>query len=255
MTNLILRGPDIAVVGRIPFYPDLGRLPPGHKYRESLATHLLFNSGNHEPPTEFASFDEFEAWLRARKDYRAALYIRDVTLRYEEGAVLPAVSYAARGVMGYTPLRLVIAGKELTPPERFRHREGKSPNDFPLPIDSPLPNGVGSSILFRYQFKLSPVMDLIQRSITGRWAPSAWASIEYQIYRTRVVRLLVRGSAVPSQHIYIDWRRADHLGHDMMANAESEISGFMLETPGCEDAPAWVRQQFNETARSDIITP
>jgi hypothetical protein len=253
MSILTLRGPDIAVVGWIPFYPSLKHLPPTHKYRESLATHMLFNSGNNEPPAEFGSYDDFNAWLDADKDYRGALYIRDITLRYENGLPAPSILYKANGRMGYTPLKLVIAGVELAPPNKYRYRKGKSPSDFPLPQDIPLPDNVGSSIIFRYQFKLSPLMDLIQRSITGQWAPNAWVSIEYQIYRTRVVRVLIRGSAIPSQHIYVNWRRVDHRKHDMMDNAEEEINGFMVETPGCKDAPSWVIQQFNETADSGII--
>src|SRR5437870_4009510 len=49
MTTLCLRGPDIAIVGWIPYFDALADLPTGHNYQASLAMHLLFNSGNDEP--------------------------------------------------------------------------------------------------------------------------------------------------------------------------------------------------------------
>jgi hypothetical protein len=255
MAAINLRGPDIAIVGWIPFYQSLANLPRGHQYHESLAMHMLFNSGNPEPPTEFDSYDAFASWLRGGREYRGALYIREVGLRYEEGKITPISSYEANGIIGYTPIRLVVAGIELTPPQRLRYRKGISPSDYEPPVDAPLPEGRGFSIIFRYQFKISPLMDLIQRSITGRWAPNAWASIEYEIYQTGLVRVLIRGTAIPSQHVYVNWRRVDAFKHDMITNAEGEINGFLLETVGCENAPPWVRQQFQEMAvKRDIIT-
>jgi hypothetical protein len=50
-----------------------------------------------------------------------------------------------------------------------------------------------------YQFKLSPIMDNLQRLITGRWAPNAWAAIEYEILQTGLVRIATTGTAIPSQ--------------------------------------------------------
>jgi len=254
MPTISLRGPDIAVIGWIPFYKSFAHLPPGHKYRESVAMQMLFNSGNKEPPDEFESYEAFASWLNEGKEYRGALYLRKATLSYEEGRIAPMFSYEVNGIMGFTPIKIVIAGVELEPPKNLRYRKGRSPSDYALPLDFQLPEKRGVGMIFRYQFKLSPLMDLMQRSITGRWAPNAWASIQYEIYQTGRVRVLVKGSSIPSQHIYVNWRRVNRFKHDMTANAEGEINGFLLETPGCEDAPPWVRQEFDETAvKSDIM--
>lgn len=73
------RGPDLAVVGWIPYFDRIKDLPAGHNYQASLAMHLLFNSGNAEPPDEFAGgYNEFLSWLHSRNDYRAALHISNV---------------------------------------------------------------------------------------------------------------------------------------------------------------------------------
>jgi hypothetical protein len=252
MVNLSFRGPDVAVIGWIPFYKNLAQLPGGHHYRESLAMHLLFNTGNNEPPTHFDSYDDFSAWLSTGKEYRGAVYMRDIHLRYEDDKPAPIFSYEAQGIMGYTPAKLVVGNLELTPPDRLRYHKGQAPSDYAPPLIAVLSGNRGVNITFRYQFKLSPMMDLIQRAITGRRAPNAWAKIEYEIYKSGSVRLLIRGTAIPSQHIYINWRRADEYRHDMMSNGRDRIDGFLNETPGCDDAPAVTRQQFIERATSVI---
>src|SRR5947209_3982359 len=120
MTTLCLRGPDVAIVGWIPFFDGIADLPEGHNYQPSVAMHLLFNSGNHAPPDEFrGGYNDFVVWLRSRRDYRGALYIRDVVLRYEENRPAPIISYQVEGVMGYTPPRLILSGVKFAPPGRL----------------------------------------------------------------------------------------------------------------------------------------
>ena len=233
-----LRGPDVAVVGWIPYFDRIRDIPPGHNYQASLAMHLLFNSGNDAPPHEFTGgYTEFLRWLDSRDDYRGALYIRNVVLRYDGVNPAPSVSFEAKGIMGFTPPRLKIAGLTLTPPGKYRRLKGVSPNDYPDPEVIPLPANRGAKILFTFQFKLSPIMDKLQRLISGRWAPNAWAAIEYEILNTRVVRIATTGTAIPSQDVYIDWKRKSDSRFDMLQNSPRYIQGFLNDTPGCADAP------------------
>jgi hypothetical protein len=249
MTSPCFRGPDVAVVGWIPFFDRIKDLPAGHNYQASLATHLLFNSGNAEPPDEFTGgYNEFLGWLGSRQDYRGALYIRDVILRYDADKPAPIISFQAQGIMGYTPPRLRIGGITLTPPGRLARLKGVSPNDYPAPDVEPLPLHRGIKILFTYQFKLSPIMDKLQRAITGRWAPNAWAAIEYEIRSTGRVRIAVTGTAIPSQDVYVNWKRVEGLRFDMLQSSSWNIQGFMINTPGCSDAPPVNDHFWDESA-------
>lgn len=211
--------------------------------------HLLFNSGNAAPPDQFAGgYSEFLGWLKSRQDYRGAMYIRDVILRYEENRAAPIISFDAEGIMGYTPPKLRIAGITLTPPGKFRRFKGVSPNDYPDPDVDLLLDNRGVKILFTFQFKLSPLMDNLQRLITGRWAPNAWAAIEYEIRSTGRVRIAATGTAIPSQDIYIDWRRIRGSRFDMLQSSSQHIHGFLNDTPGCADAPRVNSQQLTVSA-------
>ena len=243
------RGPDVAIVGWIPYFDRIKDLPAGHNYQASLAMHLLFNSGNAEPPAEFTSgYNAFLSWLHSRNDYRGALYIRNVVLRYQEDQPAPSISFDAEAIMGFTPPRLRIAGVTLTPPGKYRNLKGVSPNDYPDPDVAPLPLNSGVKILFTYQFKLSPMMDNLQRLITGRWAPNAWAAIEYEILQTGLVRIATTGTAIPSQDVYINWKRMNDSRFDMLQNSSHHIQGFLNDTPGCADAPRVIRHTRTEFA-------
>ena len=248
MTSLCLRGPDIAIVGWIPYFDRLADLPAGHHYEPSLAMHLLFNSGNTEPPKKFADYNDFIKWLRLRRDYRGALYIHNVILRYEAVKPAPTISYQVEGVMGYTPPRLKLPGISLSLPGRLGRLKGQSPNDYIQPLTRALPDNRGVSITFNYRFKLSPIMDILQRAITGRWAPNAWAGIDYEIRQNGLVRVATTGTAIPTLDIYVNWERVDSLRSNMLQIESKDIEGFLNNTPGCADAPRYVRQTMTEPA-------
>lgn len=242
MASLCLRGPDIAIVGWIPYSERVADLPAGHNYKASIAMQLLFNSGNEEPPKTFADHNAFMTWLRSRKDYRGALYIHDVILRYEDGKPAPIISYQVEGVMGYTPPRLKLPGIRLSLPGRLGRLKGQSPNDYIQPLTRALPDNRGVSITFNYRFKLSPIMDILQRAITGRWAPNAWAGIDYEIRKDRAVRIATTGTAIPSQDVYVDWVRDDSLRSNMLQIEHKGLEKFFNETPGCADAPQHIHR-------------
>lgn len=249
MIRSCFRGPDIAVVGWIPYFDRIADLPIGHKYPPSVAMHLLFNSGNNEPPLEFSGgYNEFLSWLDIRRDYRAALYVRDVMLRYEENKPAPIISFQAQGIMGYTPPRLTLAGITVALPGRLGQLKGVSPNDYTDPTIEPLPDNRGVKILFTFQFKLSPMMDTLQRALTGRWAPNAWGAIEYELRSTGRTRIAVAGTSIPSQAVYVDWKRVDDLRFDMLESDAPAIRGFLNETAGCADAPRAISRTRTEIA-------
>lgn len=248
MTSICLRGPDIAIVGWIPYFDRMADLPAGHNYKASLAMHLLFNSGNNEPPKSFADYHTFIAWLRSRRDYRGALYIHDVILRYKTGKPAPIISYQVEGVMGYTPLQLKFPGISVSLPGRLGRLKGQSPNDYIQPLTNVLPGNRGISITFNYRFKLSPIMDVLQRAITGRWAPNAWAGIDYEISNDGRVRIATTGTSIPTQDVYIDWVRDDSLRSNMLQIGSKDVESFLNDTPGCADAPRYSRRTMARNA-------
>src|SRR5712692_5981324 len=87
MASLCLCGPDVMVIGWVPFFPSLAAMPAGHKYQQSFASRLLFSSGNPTPPANFADYNDFAGRYfplsrGGSKEYRAILYLRNVKLFY-----------------------------------------------------------------------------------------------------------------------------------------------------------------------------
>jgi len=98
-------------------------------------------------------------------------------------------------------------------------------------------------VRLRVEFKLSPTMDLVARSLTGYWAPYAWMEIEYRIPKPKTgpVTVSFSGSNLPSQAYYVDWTRMHY--HDMRNSTKQKIDGFINNTPGCSLAPG--SRQYN----------
>ncbi len=235
-----LRGPDVAAVGWIPFFENLSDLPAGHQYPLSVPMRLLFNSGNPEPKNTFGGFPDFEQWLyplhpTGTREYRAALYLRDIVLHDPSDGSASRVEYEHGAFIGFTPPRFMAFGINVSPLRGYH--QGVGP-DFD-PEEEELPNGRGIQIRYRIEFKLAFSMDLLVRSITGYWAPFAWMEIDYRIFKTGRVEVDFRGTAIPSQTYYVGWNRVHH--RDMLLHAKPEIDGFLNITPGCMAAPEGAR--------------
>jgi hypothetical protein len=235
MTNICWSGPDIAVIGWIPYFSSMGAMPAGHHYPTSFANHLLYNSGNPAPPQNFADFGDFMNWFYpsngiGTKEYRAILSLHDVKLRYTKADPVPKVEYQPGSYIGFTPPRCVLSGINISP---FKHSQGIGK---PIsPSEDPLPRDAGAIITHRVEFKLSPWLDQAQRKLTGYWAPFAVIEIRYTLRKTGEINIVVNSSAIPSQCIYLDWQRV--MFKDMLANSKPDIDDFMNFTAGCQLAP------------------
>src|SRR3954468_16687025 len=113
-------GPDILVIGWIPYYPTMGALPAGHFYPQSLANHLLFNSGNPEPAAQFANYQTLASTYyplsnTGQKAYRAIIVMRDVTLSYKNNHSAPKIDFEYESYIGFTPPRFIVAVSNLSP--------------------------------------------------------------------------------------------------------------------------------------------
>ncbi|HEU4558738.1 MAG TPA: hypothetical protein VFS20_12850 [Longimicrobium sp.] len=243
------RGPDVLVVGWIPF--SMGA-PAGWGSGSGFTGRLLFQSGNPQPPPSFGGQDGFSGWRYGvanpfgSKEFRAALYLGGVVAEFPEGAP-PRMDREANGAfLGYTPLRVYAAGINLAAilPQVTQYTKGTGPRLSPvLHVDQ----DTGSWAEFRYraEFKLSPLPNVAGRALTGAWAPYAWCEIAYRLHRRGEVEVRVDGSAIPSQRLYIDWStpRADPTTgvvpeHDMRDATPEDVAGFLRTTGwGCKPAP------------------
>jgi hypothetical protein len=243
------RGPDVLVIGWIPFSKEV---PEGAGYESDAASRLLFRSGNPQPPLRFEDYVGFAGWRHSAanpsgtKEYRAALYMEDVVAEFADGAP-PRVDRRANGAfLGYTPLRLYAAGTNLTGilPRVAQYTRGTGPYLLPTAVVDER-TGAWAELRYRAEFKLSPLPNTIGRALTGAWAPYAWCEISYRVYRTGDVEVRVFGSAIPSQRLYVDWAMppADPAGgvvpeYDMREAAAATVAGFIRTTGwGCKPAP------------------
>lgn len=241
------KGPDVLVVGWIPFHlhpPAAPGFPPG------LGTTLLFQSGNPDPPIGFAGYPGFANWLHPKnligtKEYRAALYLEGVAAEFPNDGSPPRVDRTANGsFIGYTPLRLYVAGRNLAAalPQGTQYTKGTGPLYTPTPIRGSA--GKWVELRYRAEFKLSWSPNLFSRLLVKAWAPYAWCEIAYRFDETGRVSIGVTGSAIPSQRLYIDWARptTNAAGgiqpeYDMQTAPAGSVAGF-LQTAGWGCQPA-----------------
>jgi hypothetical protein len=168
MLTAQLRGPDVAVIGHIPYYDQLADLPIPHNYGEKqLAMRLLFNSGNPPPHEVFRDYGHFRQYLEGTKEFRGALALRNVFLDYEDDGSTPRITYAPPYLKpGYTPMRAVVRGADLAPLPLYLPGDGGRSEQR-----NPLPGNTGAQVTLRVNFKLSFWFDLFCRATYGYWAP------------------------------------------------------------------------------------
>jgi hypothetical protein len=240
------KGPDVLVIGWIPFAisaPSAPGYPPG------LATTLLFQSGNPQPPIGFAGYAGFSNWLFPKnpigtKEYRAAVYMDGVVAEFFDDGSPPRIDYGGKhAFMGYTPLRLYIGGINVAAawPQVFQYKKGTGPRYSPVShIDS---TGQWAELRYRAEFKLSWLTNVLSRIVTQAWAPYAWCEVFYRFYAHGKVEIRVDGSAITNQWLYTDWTvPAAGPGitpqHDMLGASAAQVLGFLQTVGwGCRPAP------------------
>jgi hypothetical protein len=243
------RGPDVLVVGWIPFHI----IPPSHAagFPAGVSTTVLFQSGNPSPPIGFGGYDGFSSWLHPKspigtKEYRAAVYLQGVEAEFPGDGAPPRVDRAANGsFIGYTPFRLFIGGVNVaaTFPQFAQYKKGTGPRYSPTTSRDPA--GTWVELRYRAEFKLSALANLVSRVAAGAWSPYAWCEIVYRFDESGRVDIRVEGSAIPNQRLYIDWARpmADPVAginpeHDILTANRAAVAGFIQTLGwGCKPAP------------------
>jgi hypothetical protein len=243
------RGPDVLVIGWIPFHlnpPVAPGFPPG------LATTLLFQSGNPNPPVAFRGYSGFANWLYplflvGSKEYRAAIYLEGVAAEFPDDGSPPRADRTANGTFpGYTPYR-VFTGRvnaAALVPYLPQYGSGYGPRHLPTSVPDPAGNWV--ELHYRAEFKLSRLPNLLSRVLTNNWAPYAWCEIIYRFDKSGQIMVRVEGSAVPSRWLYINWAVSPaNVGagivseYDMLTATPANVVGFLQTTGwGCQPAPA-----------------
>lgn len=234
------QGPDVAIVAWIPFFATMSAMPPQHNYATSIANHLLFMSGNPDPPTRFNDFADFGRQYfpldpAGSKEYRALLVLKDVRLWYVDGDQFPKVKYESHTYIGFTPPRVIVFGVNalpwITPVQGIgTHIPSKA---------TVIPPNNGVEIKVRIEFKLSSLFDSVQKLLTGFFAPYASVVLLYRITANGKADISVESTRIPSHSVYIDWERAHE--SSMLTCTRTEIDSFMNRTPGCSVAPSAVQ--------------
>ena len=234
------KGPDILLVGWVPYYVDEAALPVGHGFPDALATRLLFQSGNPPPPPDFADYDDFALWIygpqnpSGTKEYRIAMFLEGVHAEFTAtSARIDRTGNSAP--MGYTPLRLQLGRTDVlrSLPKLPKYVKGTGPVPSVQQLDFPGHPKIG--LRYRAEFKLSRLANLVARIVTGSWAPYAWCEIDYTVTDSGTIEVTATGTVVPSQWLYVDWKRAKV--HDMMTAPNAEIDAFIFTSEGCKPAP------------------
>jgi hypothetical protein len=221
--------PSIYAIAWIPFFKKFRHQDyPGYeKYvggadRRKKACSFLFFSGNDPDFNQqiLHSEKDFDAFLE-RKNYRAALALRNITLVQNGDGSLRLLASTAdkRKVVGYTPYRNVF----------FRSKR--------VWLFSKGVGGIGSElepdyvvytdhvfITYKVLFRIGKIGNLVAKILTGHSAPKAKMRVDYEVRRDGTYRVLVTGSFIPNQNWYCngrDWR------HDMLSITEHELKRFM----------------------------
>ena len=232
--------PEVAIVGWIPQIASMpGSLPGGYAGCPSpwlFALQALFASGNPDPL--ISSDMDFQS-LVASKEFRVAVALRDISVRWDDPSGRGIISYHPDIHLGYTPMNAWFPTSQGW---RKINVAGYSP-------------GVGShdtreictasscTVRLFARFKISGWLNIMQAILTGHLAPSAILDLEYTVYRDGSVEIISSGSLLPSQNLYVDWRLRSST--DMLINNAQEIRDF-ITAGNCTDAPAYILNTFSQ---------
>jgi hypothetical protein len=218
------------VIGWIPYQPLRGSQRPVTYARHQYATalRLVLLTGNRpEPPSQLLNRATYDRFIKT-KNFRAALCLSNVTLTcYSDGR--DADIRAKPGdFIGYTPYKT-------KGPFGWFKRELAWHHLGIGEIDGDVEKYPDHATIRRHaKFRLAKLENLGSKLFTNHWAPYAWMSIAYTMWRNGNVRVEYCGSLIPSQSIYARWDRRRR--HSMLTLSSSQISSF-LEAGGDVLAP------------------
>jgi hypothetical protein len=246
VATIHLRGPDVLVIGWIPFFLNN---PPAPRYPPGLSTTMLFQSGNPDPPIAFSGYDGFNNWnypglLVGTKEYRAAVYLQEIEAKFYSDGSPPEADWGPSGALpGYTPLRTFAGSRNIVPNNRLMPAYSAGHGPAFTPRSSSDPAGAWVEVSYRAEFKLSWLPNVFARVLTGFWAPYAWCEIFYRFNKDKTVSIRVEGSAIPNTALYVDWKipatqkEIDPV-YSMLGASQNDVLGFIQTAGwGCKPAP------------------
>jgi hypothetical protein len=215
----VIEGPDVAIVGWIPYAFDLDDMTENaftrHRHRHAFG--WLFDSGNPTPPDHFDGHQGFLEFLKS-KQFRGACCLRDIKLRCDEAGVPRSVSYRREEYVGYTPYRW--ANKAARTKRTAHHGLGQKRGQTTLEQQSSV--GIITQSL---KFRVGAIGNLGAWFMTGSQAPWVWIEIEYRIDVKGSIKIQFKGSCIPSFRGYVNWSACGV--HDMLEIDADEVETFL----------------------------
>jgi hypothetical protein len=191
-------------VGWIPYYERLADMPTNDYYvfateskRKWIACDMLFYSGN--TPTPAAQFLEQQrefAELLHSKNYRGALWLRDIRLHcYDNDTYkVECKPLVGKQHVGYTPMRMPQwRGKTV-----LAFSKGQGSEIEPSVVKRP----DGANLSYEVRFRIGRIGNLATRLLTKNWAPDAWLRVDYELRRDGNCTIAYSGSRIPSSVHY-----------------------------------------------------
>jgi hypothetical protein len=187
---------------------------------------MLFYSGN--TPTPEAEFlapqREFQELLRS-KNFRGALSFRDIRLNcYDDNSyLLTHQPLRNKEHVGYTPLRFLgVRSKKV---RRFAKGVGA------VLGPSVEHRETGALLSYEVQFRVSRILNVGARALTGSWAPDVWLRVDYVLNRDGNCVIVFSGSQIPSSVHYAtgqDGSRRRVYYHDMETNDLTSVRNLIM---------------------------
>jgi hypothetical protein len=216
----VIEGPDVAIVGWIPYAFDLDDMAENaftrHRHRHGFG--WLFDSGNPDPPGRFEGHAGFLEFLQG-KEFRGACCLRDVRLRCDRDGVPLGIAYHREEYVGYTPYRW--ANKKTRHKLTAHHGLGQGKFEVrSLISDSPT-----VAISLHFSFRVGTFGNFGAWFLTGKQAPWVNVGLDYFISTEGRIRAILGGSFIPSHRYYVDWSACGD--HDMLGVEAAAIDSFL----------------------------
>lgn len=218
--------PPVAAIGWIPFYLRVDDVPANDYTRSRPKVYdYLFDSGNRDP-VDYLNDEEGFLRVIASNDYRGAFFLNGLNLyRSTFGFTHHNSDFRRMEYVGYTPIRHVQRGSD--PPAKHTDWESRGlggSNGLSIEVEAHR-----VVITQRVEFRICKYLQVVGGLLTFnlRSAPYAWMEMEFTIYSHGHYEIEFRGSSIPSQQLYVDWKRSATCRYDMLSATHQEMEGFL----------------------------
>ena len=171
----------------------------------------------------FGSLEAFKEFLQT-KEYRGGHALYNIYLFHPLDRK-PFLEYEALELedqIGFTPIRLP---RPLNDRLVF-HLKGCGTRRGPQEIPKPS----GFHLWYETRFRICWLGNIVNKLLTGYWAPDAWIRADYDIDYDGNFILMVSGSVIPSQVFFSS--HSQTFFHDMEKISSNEIFTFFSTGPG-----------------------